>query len=255
MSFTSSDPAAIASSENADPTTPTTSHLGWRTRLWRLRHLGIALLVSLSGPIFSSTYVVLGGSPDPMQQNYRLAGALRTEITSLLLLWYVMGRQGKTWKDIGWEVGLADIPRGMGLFIVALIVPVFAAVPFQYVYRAYAGHFRHFLAPKSLHSLLGFGISLVSIAFVCLNPFFEELMVRGYTMSEIIGSGGTAWMAIVISVAIQMSYHLYQGLAHAIVLTVVFAIFSIYYAQTRRIAPVVLAHLFMDVLALIRGVF
>jgi len=61
--------------------------------------------------------------------------------------------------------------------------------------------------------------------------------------------------AIVISVAIQMSYHLYQGLAHAIVLTVVFAIFSIYYAQTRRIAPVVLAHLFMDVLALIRGVF
>jgi len=255
MSFTSSDPAAIASSENADPTTPTTSHLGWRTRLWRLRHLGIVLLVSLSGPIFSSTYVVLGGSPDPMQQNYRLAGALRTEITSLLLLWYVMGRQGKTWKDIGWEVGLADIPRGMGLFIVALIVPVFAAVPFQYVYRAYAGHFRHFLAPKSLHSLLGFGISLVSIAFVCLNPFFEELMVRGYTMSEIIGSGGTAWMAIVISVAIQMSYHLYQGLAHAIVLTVVFAIFSIYYAQTRRIAPVVLAHLFMDVLALIRGVF
>jgi membrane protease YdiL (CAAX protease family) len=252
MSFTSSDPAAIASSENADPTTPTTSHLGWRTRLWRLRHLGIVLLVSLSGPIFSSTYVVLGGSPDPMQQNYRLAGALRTEITSLLLLWYVMGRQGKTWKDIGWEVGLADIPRGMGLFIVALIVPVFAAVPFQHVYRAYAGHF---LAPKSLHSLLGFGISLVSIAFVCLNPFFEELIVRGYTMSEIIGSGGTAWMAIVISVAIQMSYHLYQGLAHAIVLTVVFAIFSIYYAQTRRIAPVVLAHLFMDVLALIRGVF
>jgi membrane protease YdiL (CAAX protease family) len=139
----------------------------------------------------------------------------------------------------------------MGLFIVALIVPVFAAVPFQHVYRAYAGHF---LAPKSLHSLLGFGISLVSIAFVCLNPFFEELIVRGYTMSEIIGSGGTAWMAIVISVAIQMSYHLYQGLAHAIGRQLCSQYFRST-AQTRRIAPVVLAHLFMDVIALIRGVF
>lgn len=242
----------IAFSESADTRTPTAFQLGWRTRLWQLRHLGIVLLVSLSGPIFSSIYVVLGGTPDPIQQNYRLAGALRTEITSLLLLWYVIGREGKTWKDIGWKVGLVDIPRGMGLFIVALIVSVFASVPFQQVYRAYAGHF---LAPKSLQSLLGFDISLVSIAFVCLNPFFEELIVRGYTMSEIMGSGGTAWMAIVISVAIQMSYHLYQGLAHAIGLMVVFAIFSIYYAQTRRIAPVVIAHLFMDVIALIRGVF
>jgi membrane protease YdiL (CAAX protease family) len=251
MSLTRLDPNSLASPDNPDALAPVETPAWW-TRFWQLRHLAIVLLVTLSGPIVGSSYVLLGGRvTDPIQQSYRLVGALRGEATSLLLLWYVLGRQGKTWKDIGWKVGIADVPRGVGLFIASLIASVFASVPFQDIYRAYSGHF---LAPKSLHSLLGFGISFLSIAFVCLNPFFEELIVRGYAMSEIMSSGGTAWMAIVVSVALQMSYHLYQGLAHAIGLTVVFTVFSIYYAQTRRIVPVVLAHLLMDVIALVGGV-
>lgn len=109
--------------------------------------------------------------------------------------------------------------------------------------------------PKSLDAIFGFGISFLSVAFSCVNPFFEELIVRGYTMSEIMGAGGSAWVAIMVSVALQMSYHLYQGLAHAIALTAVFTIFSIYYAQTRNIVPVVLAHLLLDVNALLSGAF
>ena len=107
--------------------------------------------------------------------------------------------------------------------------------------------------PKDLHPLFGFGVSLLSIAFTCVNPFFEELIVRGYTMSEIRSAGGGMGVAIVLSVGLQMSYHLYQGAAHAIGLAAIFTIFSIYYAQTGKIVPVVLAHLTLDSLALIRG--
>jgi len=252
MPVTSLDPAAVTPSQDATPSTVAQSILG--ARLKRLQHLGIVLLVSLAGPIAGSIYVLLGGpsSAAPMQKSYRLVGALISETTSLLLLWYVMGRQAKTWKDIGWCIELADAPRALGLLITALIVPVFASAPVQYIYWAYSGHS---LTPKSLHSMFGFGISFLSIAFVCLNPFFEELIVRGYTMSEIMSVGGGAGTAIIISVAVQMSYHLYQGFAHAIALTAVFTIFSIYYAQTRRIVPVILAHLFMDAMFLIRGAF
>ncbi len=220
----------------------------------RLQHLGIVLAVSLAHPIVGSTYVLLGGisSTSPMQQNYRLVAGLVSETTSLLLLWYVMSKQGKSWGDIGWRVRFSDIPRAIGLFMAALIVPVFVTTPVQYVYWSFSGHW---LAPKSLHPILGFGISVLSIAFACVNPFFEELIVRGYTMSEIMRAGATSGVAIIVSVALQTSYHLYQGLAHAIALAAIFTIFSVYYAQTRNIVPVVLAHLLMDVTAVLRGAF
>jgi len=163
-----------------------------------------------------------------------------------------MGRQGRFLHNIGWKLRLTDIPHAIGLFVCAILVPVFATIPVEYAYWAFS---RHWLVPKSLDGIFGFGISFLSIVFVCLNPFFEELIVRAYTMSEIMSVGGTTGMAIVISVAVQMSYHLYQGLANAIALTAVFTIFSIYYAQTKRILPVVLAHLFMDMTFLFRGGF
>jgi len=103
-----------------------------------------------------------------------------------------------------------------------------------------------------MHGMLG-GVSALSIAFVCLNPFFEELIVRGYLMTEIVELGGKGALAIVLSVAVQMSYHLYQGLANCIALATIFAVFSIYFLRSRRIAPVVLAHLCIDAYALFRG--
>ena len=102
---------------------------------------------------------------------------------------------------------------------------------------------------------LGIGISGLSIALVCLNPFFEEFIVRGYLMSEIFDLGGSSVLAVLISISVQMSYHLYQGLANAVVLTAVFAVYSIYFWKTRRIAPVVLAHFCMDAYALVRASF
>jgi len=220
----------------------------------RLQHLGLVLWVSLSMPVVGSIYYLLGGAPPTatMQQHYRLLAGLITETTSLMVLWYVMSRQGKTWEEIGWRPAFADVPRAVGLLITAMVGSYLFLLPIQYSYRAYYGHF---LAPKSLHSLFGFGLSWLSIAFVCLNPFFEELIVRAYTMSEVMSLGGSRGLAVVVSVAAQMSYHLYQGLENALALTFIFTAFSIYYVRTRRIAPVILVHLCIDLLSLLRGAF
>ena len=88
---------------------------------------------------------------------------------------------------------------------------------------------------------------------MCVNPFFEELIVRAYTISELVDRGANRAVAIAISVTVQLSYHLYQGLVNVFVLMVVFTVFSIYYSRTRRIVPVVLVHLGLDLFWLFKA--
>ena len=92
----------------------------------------------------------------------------------------------------------------------------------------------------------------MGIAFCLLNPFFEELVVRAYLMTEITElTGSTVW-AFILSVVVQFSYHLYYGWAGAISLSFQFLVFALYYAHSRRALPVVLAHDFFDVYGMLR---
>jgi membrane protease YdiL (CAAX protease family) len=203
-------------------------------------------------PILGSAYHLRGSAAAsaPSYQGYRLWGGLISEASGLLVLWYVMRNQGKRWKDIGWNPSLADVPRAIGLFLAATVATWAVYIPTQYLYRAYSGEF---LTQKSLNSTLAFGISALSITFVCINPFFEELIVRAYTISELIDLGANRAVAIAISVALQASYHLYQGLANVLVLIVMFTVVSIYYSRTRRIVPVFLVHLGFDLFWLFKA--
>ena len=122
-SLTSPDEAASA---------PMSRYAVGQTPLHRLQHLGLVLWVSLSMPIAGSVYYLLGGTAPtaPIQQHYRLLGGLITEVSSLLVLWYVMSKQGRTWKDIGWKLEFIDVPRAAGLLIAASLVTYLALIPF-----------------------------------------------------------------------------------------------------------------------------
>ncbi len=84
--------------------------------------------------------------------------------------------------------------------------------------------------------------------FGFLNPFFEEIIVRAYLMTEVRQLTGSGAKAVMVSTALQMSYHFYQGVPMALSDGAAFLVFSLYYSKTRRITPVILAHLYMDVL-------
>ena len=99
---------------------------------------------------------------------------------------------------------------------------------------------------RVVEGLFGGGISVVTILFVFLNPFFEELILRAYLMTEIKVLTNSTTKAIIASTALQTSYHLYQGVPLALADGALFLIFSIYYARTNRITPIVLAHLYCD---------
>jgi membrane protease YdiL (CAAX protease family) len=221
----------------------------------RVFALILVLFVSFGHYVVSSWYsMIASGSVSylPQQNQARLLGSLVAQVGSLGLLWYVLSGQNRSWKSIGWAPEWKDIAGAVGLLVGSGSASRLILIPIQILYRSYFGHY---LAPKSLHSMLGFGISALSIVFVCVNPFFEELIVRAYLMSEILDLGGRGVLAVVLSVVVQMSYHLYQGLEHGIALTVIFLVSSIYFLKTRRITPVILAHLCMDVYGLIRPGF
>ena len=223
----------------------------------RILALCVVLSTSVLHFVMSSSYYVLGGTylmggNDRIRDYYRVASALTSELTSLLLLWYVLSQRGRSWRDLGRSPAWFDVFRALGIVILTYIASYFTNYHFQMMYRSVAGHY---LQPGSRHGLLGLGGSALMIAFVLVNPVFEEVIVRSYTMTEIIALGGGPALAVVVSVAIQMSYHLYQGVLNSVILATTFTVFSVYFVKTRRIMPIILAHLFFDAHALFKGSF
>jgi membrane protease YdiL (CAAX protease family) len=221
-------------------------HLGSRRRL---QDLAMLLAVSLTQPILGSVYYCLGGRPatDATSLELRVAGAIASELVGLTMLSYILVRQGRRWRDLGWSPKAIDIPIAVCLFMVAYAAAIAALAGSQHIYRGETGHW-----PPSRPLHLALGRSGLSIFLVCVNPLFEEMIVRAYAMSEISAVSGNRFLAIVSSLALQLSYHLYQGLTGCVALTAIFTVFAVYYSVVRRIVPIVLAHLIFDIIILFR---
>jgi membrane protease YdiL (CAAX protease family) len=209
----------------------------------------LVLAVAFSASIVGSLIVFVTGAP--LANHYddsRLAMSICSELSALALLAYVLFRQGKTWRNLTKSPKPKDILRG--LFIVIVSGALYALT--YYIIEISAFALTHaWIRPKSLNDLLAVGFSVLSLAFMLINPFFEELIVRAYLMTEVRALGGTRAVAVLISIALQVSYHLYQGWLNAALSGVIFLLFSIYYVRTNRIGPVILAHMFYDVGALV----
>lgn len=219
------------------------------SRRRRLLALGVVLAVSFTQFILSSFYYLFHAELDLHRPHTQIGvlGALLGELISLSVLWFVLSEHKRTWREIGWTPQWMDLLRAAGVILISSGGRRVVVVLFQSFFQLLTGHY---VQPRSVHGVIGAGISVLTILFVIVNPFFEELIVRGYTMTEVTGLGGSRNVAILVSVVVQMSYHVYQGLLHCVGLTAVFLVFSIYFSRTRRIVPVVIAHFWSDVWAL-----
>jgi len=220
----------------------------------RLLALGLVLAVSLTHFIVAAFYYLFHPerSLDRYRTQFGVVGVLIAELTSLLVLWFVLTEHKRTWREIGWQPKWMDAPHGIVLILASGGAARLATLIFQTSFLRYTGHY---LQPRSVHGVTGAGVSLFTIIFVFVNPLFEELIVRGYAMSEVMALSGSRNFAIFVSVLLQMSYHVYQGLLRGIGLTAAFLVFSIYFSRERRIIPIVVAHFWSDAAALIRTVF
>jgi membrane protease YdiL (CAAX protease family) len=220
--------------------------VGEKRRRWF--EVCLVLLAACGSSFLNAIFILRNGvNAVPHNSNERWLIGILQEVISLLLLGYVLSRRSLRFKDLGLRWRLGDL--GMGLLVAAISYAsyVLGSMLVHYVHYAMYG-----VLAKSLSGRDFFAHPpAAAIPFALLNPFFEELIVRAYLMTEVSELTGSSILAIAVSVAVQFSYHLYYGWTGAISLSFQFLIFAVYYARSRRILPVIVAHALFDIYGIV----
>jgi membrane protease YdiL (CAAX protease family) len=82
-----------------------------------------------------------------------------------------------------------------------------------------------------------------------VNGLFEEIFVCGYVISALRKTRSISF-AINVSIAIRLSYHLYQGPAGVVSIIPIGLVFAHWFARTGRLWPIAIAHCLFDIFGL-----
>jgi len=211
----------------------------------RIRLIEVVLVctIALGASLFTSISSLFQTSMQSNRGASQWAYGILTELTSLALLWYVLQRRSKTFADLGMRWKWSDIAWSL-----LLCAGGYLAYCITYVLAVSAGLSGFGKTGDSVGDyLFGDGVTVITMAFLCVNPFFEELIARAYLITEVKFLTNSTWMALAVSTLFQAAYHLYQGVPLALAIGANFFLWSLYYVKTNRITPVILAHLYFDV--------
>jgi len=216
--------------------------------------------------IVRSIYIVVSDWHVPNLQHPSLGRFVRSsveEVALLALAVYVLHRQGRTMVDLGFSSttaagAISVMPRVSDLFPAVYLT--FGAIAARYVFW-YGFVIVTWLSGIHLHSQamnVGFAhvarsdilIRSAAALVVVVNAIYEESLVRAYLMTEVVYFTRKPWLALFVSVIVQSSYHLYQGVLPAFSDLALFFVFAFFYMRTGRIWPVIFAHMLLDVIAM-----
>lgn len=158
--------------------------------------------------------------------------------TSIALMFYVVLNQDRSLKEIGISFQWTDIL--VALLLIAIVYGGTAAYGFLRIYFWKGGVLN--TGSQSIQFMVT-KITFPFIFFLTASACFEELIVRGYLMTETYYFTNSRFLAVIVSVALQISYHSYQGGYVMWRHTLFFLPFAVYFAFWRRVTPVILAHL------------
>ncbi|HET6840461.1 MAG TPA: type II CAAX endopeptidase family protein [Candidatus Angelobacter sp.] len=211
--------------------------------------LALVMTVAFSSPLLGSLFLLVRPNAYNFSySNVRLITAISQEITALAVFFCLFRRQGRRLGTLGFEFQWTDLFKGLGLFTVALIVMGVFASATRYLW--FIATLQTISGSHNYPSFSSASLWLV-LPFLLLNPFCEEVLVRGYLMTEIIDLRGSVILAMLISLVLQTSYHLYYGVFGALTVGSGLAVLVLYYGKSRRLMPVILAHCLWDLTALI----
>jgi signal peptidase I len=209
------------------------------------RLIDLIFVLGLSGgmPLITSFYIFIAGNHPSHNLKVLLVGNILFETVAILLLVHILHRQNRSLRNLGFSFERKDFFRSLGLALAGLGA---GYVSYQAIFLGnyYVAHkvISPFVRPKVLQT----GFISGTILLLCINPVFEEFILRAYMMTEVEFLAGSAFIAIVSSVLLQSACHLYQGLPAALTHAATFSVFAWYYHKTKRITPIVLAHLYFD---------
>jgi membrane protease YdiL (CAAX protease family) len=167
----------------------------------------------------------------------------------LLLVWFLLKKRSKYFFDLGLSWSWMDAGWSVLLYFAATIAYYALFAPLSLGAQVLGLGDTPDVMKHSVPSEGGVAV-LIFLSAMILNPFFEELIVRAYLMTTVKElTKSTIIIPILVSTLLQTSYHFYQGVPRALSEGAGFFIFSCFYAKTNRIAPLILAHLYMDLWA------
>ena len=210
----------------------------------RCFELALVCSIAFAPAVLNSTFITMTGrAPIPQNLDFRISAAIVQEVLSVVLVLYLLRLRRANWSYLGLNWHWSDPVIGLGLLIFARVLGAFF---WTILHTAPGWSWRQ----NDVRAILLGNSAVPALAwlFAAINPFFEELIVRAFVMSEIIALTRRPGLALLASVLLQASYHTYQGLANVLQLTIAFTIFAAYFAQRRRILPVIFAHMYMDYL-------
>ncbi len=91
----------------------------------------------------------------------------------------------------------------------------------------------------------------VLILSAAQNAVLEEVIVVGYLMTRLRDLAYRTPVIIAVSAILRGSYHLYQGFGAFVGNAVMGVVFALFFLRTRRVLPLIIAHLLLDVCAFV----
>jgi hypothetical protein len=208
-------------------------------------------------------------------------GVILQELIILALLVPFLRARGWTFARLGIQPSLKGCLQGFLLAVTAYALYFVLAELVMSLWPAVASALYH------THLVRG-GFSWTTIAVgSTINPFYEEVFVCGYLITvlteqhpgavvapvSVVTAGETEsavtaavrvptsapvpavslTTAINTSAGIRLSYHLYQGVAGVLNLVPTGLLFAIWFARTRQLWPLIVAHAILDFAGLATG--
>ncbi len=167
-----------------------------------------------------------------------------TEVVVMALLCPFLWARGWTLARIGLAPTWRDTALGLGLAALAYIAYVIGWMVFA---AAAPGFARAAAGVRVVSDGISPAIALIN---PWINGLFEELFVSGYIITALKERRGV-WIAINVSVAVRLAYHLYQGALGVIGILPLGLIFGAWYAKNGRLWPLILAHAVIDLVGLL----
>lgn len=214
----------------------------------RWEDLGLVLLVTVA-PLVLKAFLYLIYWPLKPSPTYTRIGIIYNlfhEFISLVVVAYVLRRQRRSFRTIGMGFHWGDPLKGVALAMGGLFLSTMFSIGIRNASFLMTGTFGEARDPRVFYA----GVTpLLSLIYGLGSSIFEETMVRGFLMTEMISLKKPVWMAALASIVLQTSYHVYYGIPGALSLSGVFIVSALYFARARRLLPVIISHACMDILA------
>jgi membrane protease YdiL (CAAX protease family) len=210
-------------------------HLGVPERDFRAGEFALVIFIAFSWSIIASVIALSRFRADAEIVAFtddHLWGVAAYEIILAPILVFILRQTGWRWKDFHVHYSNAGTIVGIALGV--------ASIALMTLVEWAAGPVRITMPSASLVAV--FVVSL-------LNPWYEELLVCAYVIEALRKRFGLV-TAINASIALRLSYHLYQGPPAFIVFAIFGLLVTLVYVRTGRLWPVIVGHSIADFVGL-----